>query len=596
MSDLGQISIIKGELRYKGSNDVDFRLQIPLINTIKEYDETDKNLTLNLQELFDTERNECTIFRPTCKFSWLFNNAYSGLTIGNTTATPYKPFNNQLYYTDVLTYKQLQLSAGNGQNNQISWAGFPQYNEFSLIRNDLNVNGYSTGAKPHLNSSENLAPYYNWYVHLSYSYSSTTAQTMQCVLSNGSVYTWNCSDGVPYYLDYSFENGKPILQFTCPMNHNLKVGDYVKLNSNCNGVIYFQVYSLGNGLSGYDKIIFNVYNVGYTCSILEQGSVGTFKRVIDEDPQGISKYYVRKHKILTNYNDTIITKSGFEKNGLRVVKKFESKQLTPNLVSRVSVKEDSQSYNISLSKDIDINGLIDNRRRPITELFFTIINRGYFGWFNKPINGVNNNGANIALKKGWDFNLGPQLNTWWNRSNINSNTEISVSSYTSKATGFLDKVFYYNNNLNIGDVVDGDFCEWNDLEQNEFVISENYHKITFNPDVFNIGTTTNNPLGYYYKPHHKMTIKVFSNYVEESDGQVIEDLPNYAFYRESTQEYIWRDIYTYGFIDNEDRGVDYPYLNTSHYPYENFQFRIIPEGSNVATGTTSNIIITDNCE
>jgi hypothetical protein len=593
LSDLGQISIIKGELRYKGSNDVDFRLQIPLVNTIKEYDETDKNLTLNLQQLFDTERNECTIFRPTCKFSWLFSNSYSGLTIGNTTSTPYKPFNNQLYYTDVLTYKQLQLTAGNGVSNQISWAGYPQYNEFSLIRNDLNVNGYTKlgGDRPHLHASDNLAPYYNWYIHLSYAYSSTTAQTMQCVMSNGSTYNWNCSDGIPYYLTRGFLNGKPIIQFDCPMNHNLNVGDYVKLSNTCNGVTYFQVYSLGNGLSNSKKFIFNVYDVGYNCTILENSGMGTFKRVIGEEVQGVSKYYVRKHKILTNFTDAVITKSGFEKNGLRVVKKFESKQLTPNLVSRVSVKEDSQSYNISFLNDIDINGLLDNLKRPITELYFTVINRGYFGWFNKPIGNTN-----TALKKGWEFNLGPQLNGWWDRSNVNSNTQIQTLSYASSVPEYSNKIFYYNSDLNIGDEIDGDFCEWNDLEQNEIVISEHYHKITFNPDVFNIGTTTTNPLGYYYKPHNKMVIKVFSNYVEESDGQIINDLPNYAFYKKSTQEYIWRDIYTYGFIDNEDRGVDYPYLNNSHYPHNNFQFRIIPEGTNIATGSTSNIIITDNCE
>lgn len=593
MSDLGQISIIKGELRFKGSNDVDFRLQIPLVNTIKEYDETDKNLTLNLQQLFDTERNECTIFRPTCKFSWLFSNSYSGLTVGNTTSTPYKPFNNQLFYTDTLTYKQLQLTAGNGVSNQISWAGYPQYNEFSLIRNDLNVNGYTKmgGARPHLHGSDNLAPYYNWYVHLSYSYSSTTAQTMQCVMSDGSTYSWNCSEGIPYYLNKTFLNGRPILQFICPMSHNLSVGQYVKLSNTCNGVINFQVYSIGNGLSGSEKFIFNVYDVGYNCVILENGSIGTFKRVIDEDAQGVSKYYVRKHKILTNFMDAIITKSGFEKNGLKVVKKFESKQLTPNLVSRVSVKEDSQSYNISFLKDIDINGLLDNLKRPITELYFTVINRGYFGWFNKPIQNTN-----TALKKGWEFNLGPQLNSWWNISNVNSNTQIQVSSYASSVPEYDNKIFYYNSNLNIGDEIDGDFCEWNDLEQSETIISEHYHKITFNSDVFNIGTTTINPLGYYYKPHNSMTIKVFSNYVEESDGQVINDLPNYAFFKKSTQEYVWRDIYTYGFIDNEDRGVDYPYLNNSHYPHTNLQFRIIPEGTNLATGTTSNIIITDNCE
>jgi hypothetical protein len=36
LSDLGKISFLKGSLRYKGANDVDVSLQIPLDNTIKE--------------------------------------------------------------------------------------------------------------------------------------------------------------------------------------------------------------------------------------------------------------------------------------------------------------------------------------------------------------------------------------------------------------------------------------------------------------------------------------------------------------------------------------------------------------------------------
>ena len=127
-------------------------------------------------------------------------------------------------------------------------------------------------------------------------------------------------------------------------------------------------------------------------------------------------------------------------------------------------------------------------------------------------------------------------------------------------------------------------------------MSEYYHKITFNPDVFNIGTDPTNPLGYYYKPHNKIPIKIYSNYVEESDGLVINDLPNYAYYKNSTKEFIWRDIYTYGFFDNDGRGLDYPYMNNSHYVHENFQFRIIPEGTNVATATISNMPLTDGCE
>ena len=201
MSDLGQITIIKGDLRYKGANDLDFRLQIPLDNTIKEIDENDKNLTLGLQQLFDKERNDCTIFRPTCKFSWIFSNSYVGITVGNTASTPYKPFNNQLYYSDVIVDKQLQLQAGNGTSNQIQWKGFPQYNEFSLIRNDLNIDGFTTLIidRPHLFASQNTAPYYNWYINLSYAYSSTTAQTLQCLMYDGTNFQWSCSDGIPYY-------------------------------------------------------------------------------------------------------------------------------------------------------------------------------------------------------------------------------------------------------------------------------------------------------------------------------------------------------------------------------------------------------------
>ena len=37
---------------------------------------------------------------------------------------------------------------------------------------------------------------------------------------------------------------------------------------------------------------------------------------------------------------------------------------------------------------------------------------------------------------------------------------------------------------------------------------------------------------------------------------------------------------TYGYFDNLDRGVDYPFLNTSHYPFADITFRLIPEGVN----------------
>jgi hypothetical protein len=33
-------------------------------------------------------------------------------------------------------------------------------------------------------------------------------------------------------------------------------------------------------------------------------------------------------------------------------------------------------------------------------------------------------------------------------------------------------------------------------------------------------------------------------------------------------------------LTNLERGVDYPFLNTAHYPFSDITFRLIPEGIN----------------
>ena len=77
-----------------------------------------------------------------------------------------------------------------------------------------------------------------------------------------------------------------------------------------------------------------------------------------------------------------------------------------------------------------------------------------------------------------------------------------------------------------------------------------------------------------------MTIRVFSNYIETGDLQFIDGIPSWAFYSQQEKQFRWRDLYTYGFIDFEGNGVDYPYMNSSHYPFKDGVFRLIPEGIN----------------
>jgi hypothetical protein len=78
--------------------------------------------------------------------------------------------------------------------------------------------------------------------------------------------------------------------------------------------------------------------------------------------------------------------------------------------------------------------------------------------------------------------------------------------------------------------------------------------------------------GYYYKAHHLMKIREFSNYIEEGEASV-DELPIYSI-KTSVDSYIWRDLLPIGFNESEEKPLDYPFLNNSHYMYQNYCFDI----------------------
>jgi hypothetical protein len=448
-----------------------------------------------------------------------------------------------------------------------TWKGYPQYYEFDFFRNDV--------LDSHIDYYAKSAYTYNWTYNITYAYDNDYKKQMFAVLNNNS-FSWVAENGIPFVIKKSTENGNGVISFECICPHGLVAGESVELL--IDGVVYnyrqeslFEVYSLGNGLFDSDLYIFNIYDIGFTGTSLNNNVKGTFKRVANSDNplETKSKYYVRRHKVLQDVNNIIVTKAGFEKLPFGEERKLELSSITPNQVTRISQKTSSNVYTFTPKRDIDLSKLIDNQKRPITELFLTIINRGYSGYFNKPTNGV-------GLKQGWLFNITKYNNSWWSDNNTVSNSNIGVSSYTQ--TNGATKTFYYNQSLNIGDIIDGDFCEWNDYEQIERVVSPYYHKIRFNQDVFQtVSTPSSNTAGYYYNPHTSITIQVFSDYIETADSEQVQNVPTYAFYSNTDQQFRWRDLYTYGFFDQEGRGVDYPFFNKSHYPYKNTIFRLTPD-------------------
>jgi hypothetical protein len=69
-----------------------------------------------------------------------------------------------------------------------------------------------------------------------------------------------------------------------------------------------------------------------------------------------------------------------------------------------------------MKKDLDLNGVVDNQKRPLPEIFLSIVNKGYSGYFNKPFN-------NSGLKQGWFFNITKDVNSWWDDNNSYSVTQ-----------------------------------------------------------------------------------------------------------------------------------------------------------------------------
>jgi hypothetical protein len=91
-------------------------------------------------------------------------------------------------------------------------------------------------------------------------------------------------------------------------------------------------------------------------------------------------------------------------------------------------------------------------------------------------------------------------------------------------------------------------------------------------------------------------LRVYSDYIENGTPGEIVGIPDYSYYSSTNNQFIWRDIYSYGFVDGRNLGVNYPFLNGTHYPFKNIIFRIIPEGTNYIEQTIIPDPLIDFCE
>lgn len=578
--------IILPTKRFFKSDEEDLTIRINLNETENLMREGDRNVVLDIAELFDEERNKSNNYKIYGKLKMVFRNLYTG-------TTTYNPLLKKLYLeTDDL-------------ENPI---GTLPYNEFAFLRNDVvrEVNTPSSGTtlnsfEPNITLSEIPehtlitpigAPYHNWNIYLSYVYGQDENFPMKYTLSGNTTFSFTAKDGIPFRVS---DNGNYIT-LTSPVEHGINAGEYVTLSTTGNtfydpigvttNIFYrtFPVEYVGNEVHNSEKFVINIaksnFISGTTLSTVVFG-----KRVIDRNRIELttSKYYVHKHKTLTESSDYILDKVGFE----LPIWEEEKTLLFENTAGEIDVlveKNRMESLLYDFKEPFVLSNITNNLGYTPTEVYLSVIFKNGNGYFNYP------------PKVGYKFHF---HNKWVDdhfEESSTIETGITTTTLSTNTTGFT---FTGGTSLPVGTILTGAFIDYNEYEMKERIVSESFHKFTSRTDIFNHGQTTGspnflgvsetNPSGLYYQPHYRIPLRQLSPYVESYGTNDIYNLPENARYFSDEGQWKWRDLYEPGFIDIDGYGLNYPFINNIHYVKKDINFYLRNEEyyQNKTDGITS---------
>jgi hypothetical protein len=554
--------IILPNKRYKGAKDDELLLQLNLETTQSLLREGDKNIIIDVAELNDIERNKSTQYKIYGKLKMIFRNMFSG-------TTTYPNLEETLYLN------------GDGTNNDFS--GYLPYNEFAFLRRDLyrekrtpqtgttlgveyNPTITYVGSRKHTTITTITAPYHNWNLYLTYVFDKDEDYPMEYTLSGGTSYQFTSSDGIPFRV---IDDGK-FYTLISPVPHGINESEYIVLSGGTlDGSIEtndntFYIDGVGNETYNSKSYVIKLYKSQFKPNQVLEGVVFG-KRCLDKNniSHTISNYYVHKHKTLTNIDDYIMDNIGFESS----IFEDEKKIIIENSSGDNDViVERNRMENIifDFKNPININGLTNNLGFSPFELYLTTIFRNGNGYFNYP------------PKVGYKFNF---HDTWIdNYFDNETSIENGLSGETFTISG---KTFVSGTTIPIGTVLNGAFVEYNKIELKERVISESFHKITCNYEIFDhqqtnslffSGATLTNPYGLFYQPHYRIKIRELSPYIESSDTNEVYNLPDNTYYDIVDKIWKWRDLYPHGYVDSDGNGTNFPFLNNIHYVKSNINF------------------------
>ena len=383
-------------------------------------------------------------------------------------------------------------------------------------------------------------------------------------------------DGIPIIDKFIIKlNGRLYTGFKTAINHGLSVNDSIKLLSFIDNSITltntvgglalnerdYRVFKLGNQSNDNKFRVFVVdidpFSIDFTIG------ESTVKRIVDGKE---SNYYVREFKSLTT--------------------DYKDYDIYPAAYGTTYFNDDVAAFNFI--KDVDVDGLVDNLGRPLSELYLTIVKNDSDASLTSPNTQYwmeQQSGLTVNADRFWTpIIAGYELE---NNENLN---------YNVRAYGDPD----YSNNLWYGNIdetnidFDGDIVEYNVNDLLERRLELVYHRIN---TVYreNLNSISNDIFldkkeGYIYNPFKKIQIREFSttinptvnlqplidefNITEPSEIENLKNsfgVPDYA-YSPVPNLYRWRTLLEIGEVDETGVGVDYPFESGAHYMYLNNRF------------------------
>lgn len=552
--------ILNDELSALATN-TDSYLKINIGNSQRLLPLDDVNKVVNAAQRFDVERNRCTFYRIigtidstisnplfnltnnnlSNKFTWSWFNTFEFLD------NSYPRDNNNLDDTDYtfpvalknfLKEKDGWFGAYEPDKTQAALCNFydvePKRERFSFI----------SDRTPFGNTSPNPTPVKNWEITITYPFSSNKTHKMV----DGGLLITSIQEAIVATRNMT------AIGVSC--HHNLSIGDTVKITGTVGYDGEYVVVRTGLDGADHKEYYFVIDSPFNNTKII--GNNSRFKKVI----AGVeSEYYFRLFKkIQTRFAPEIET-DDYETYKIAFSENFFN----------------DPYIQVVFNEDINVKDLTDNLGRPLSEIYLTIIKTSSNGLFTKLKSGIetvfdsklkNSNTINYLQKI-------PAINRIHN-----SPTSAPFTSHES-----LEPSIDINNNLFYGDLV-----EYNTNTLLEVVLADVQHSFnTFNRETnpsltytTKVGILPPQPTktitlgpryeGYYYKAHHQIKIREFSTYIEFGD-EFTENIPNYAV-KLPDETYAWRDLLDLGTNQSDEQALDYPFLNNSHYLYQNFCFNL----------------------